>query len=227
MSCEPSYSYRPSFVPSGQDCVAPTYTRKRARLTVAGVESATTPAPVEGGAASTTVGVSFLFFRSKQQTKDADQISVEITTTTPRQLQVYVEDVLVRTYEIPPPPGSIAAVRQQLDDDPDNLWLEMPPLGVDIYDTRPIEEDGDGITTATLEPFARQNLSGGDGAPTSADGISSIRTGPSRTIFVVSSQEDYTGADALPPTSERIQQWNGSAWIPYSNLVPGECPSEA
>lgn len=222
MSCEPSYSYRPTFEASSQECEAPTYTRRRARVIIPGVES--TAAPVEGAPA--TVGVSSLFFRSKQQTKDADDIGVEITSTTPRKLRVSVNGEMVLEYVIPPPPGSIEALRQMIDADVENIWIEMPPHGVDVHDSRTIEEDGDGISVATLVPFALVNLAGGDGAPTSAEGINAIRTGPVRTIFVVVSQEDFTGANSLPPTSERIQQWNGTMWIPYSNIVPGECPSE-
>lgn len=102
----------------------------------------------------------------------------------------------------------------------------MPTLGLDIYDTRSAEADGDGVLTPGLQPFVRTPLTGGVGAPSDASTLASIRTGPTRSIYIVRSIEDNTGTDVFPPASQRIQQWNGAMWISYCNNVQGSCPGE-
>lgn len=133
-----------------------------------------------------------------------------------------VKTYLVNTYTI----GAIAALRTLIQTTDPNPYVEMPAVAFDIYDTRTVEPDGDGVLESGLGPFARVALTGGEGAPEDDSTLATIRTGPTRTIFIVRSREDDNGSDITPGASERIQRWNGTAWISYCNSVQGSCPSE-
>ena len=104
-------------------------------------------------------------------------------------------------------------------------YIEMPPLNFDVYDNRAQEDDTlldftpGGVTT-----FARTHMRGGTGAPTDAVSLSGIRTGPERSIIILATTEDIEGNDVTPPWNRRVQQWTGSMWATYSNLVPNACP---
>lgn len=206
-NCSPQYSYRPTnFTASEVACAAPLYAEHRSRLTA-------------GNA----------FFRSKNQGPEENLISVECLAVPAPTFNVYVNGVLVRTYIVILGYGGIADLRSQLNADPNQstLPIEMPIINYDVYDTRiPPEEFTDGLTTIGLDPFPLTYLSGGSGGPTTDAGLSSIRTGPDRTLFILATTEDLTGADITPPASSRVRQWNGTAWISYCNLIQGQCPLE-
>jgi hypothetical protein len=210
MSCYPSYLYVPAFVESNVSCVAPQYSTHRSRLLVPG-----------NGVTSTD-----LFFRSKNQNAEANLIELELVNFPVNEFRVYYNAVLVKTYTVFFGTGAIADLRNQIQTTDPNPYMEMPALGVDIYDIRTIEDDGDGVLLPGLQPFVRSFMTGGVGAPTDASGLASIRTGPTRTIYIVRSREDTNGADITPAASQRIQQWNGAMWISYCNNVPGACPGE-
>lgn len=209
MSCYPSYAgaYTPAFVASGTPCTAPQYELHRSRLAIA---------------ASATADP--LFFRSKDQNFEANDIELQLTAG--GQFRIYYNGTLVKTYSIAYGIGAVAALRTLIQTTDPNIYIEMPAVGLDIYDTRSSETDGDGVTTPGLQPFARQFMTGGEGAPSDSSVLASIRTGPTRTVFIVRSKENNTGADIQPPASEKIQQWNGAAWISYCNNVTGSCPGE-
>lgn len=210
MSCQPSYAYRPDFTPSATDCVAPVYARRRSRVSIEGSESVTP-----------------LFFRSKAQAFDANALEVELVGAPTNLFRVYSRGVVVSTYPVTFQAGAISTLRAMITSDLDSL-IEMPEVGIDIFDLRTTEEDGAGGAALTpgLAPFVRIALTGGEGAPEDATVIATIRTGPQRTIYVISSEEDIDGTEVVPPASRRIQQWNGFSWISYCNNVPGQCPGE-
>lgn len=205
MSCSPSYPYAPNFTPSNVSCAAPVYETHRSRLTTPGSSQA-----------------SALFFRSRRQANDTNEIEIEIAPTT---MMVYSGGTLVSSYPVTMGTGGIAALRAAVTSDSSAI-IEMPDVGVDIYDLRGIESDGDGILEPGLSPVARSSLTGGAGAPEDAVGLANIRTGPQRTMYIVRSIEDFDGSDVFPPPSEKIKQWNGEEWISYCNNVPGACPGE-
>lgn len=210
-NCSPSYAYRPSnFVASSVSCYAPYFAEHRSRL-------------VAGNA----------FFRSKSQGPSGNTIAVECVDIPSPTFNIYVNNVLVRSYSVLLIAGGIADLRAQLTNDPipSEVPIEMMALGYDIYDTRTFEDTNeslvDPVTPYTgLATFPHTLLSGGSGGPTTSEGLSTIRTGPERTIFILSSTEDAHGTDIFPPSSRRVQQWNGVEWISYCNLVQGTCPGE-
>ena len=87
-----------------------------------------------------------------------------------------------------------------------------------------IEFDAAGVDALCLSTFPVTNMTGGEGGPTSSAGLSSIRTGPERSVIRISTEEALDGTPVDPPQSRRVQQWNGAAWVEYSNAVPGVCP---
>lgn len=212
MSCYPSYAgtYTPAFVASAVPCVAPQYALHRSRLTVAG-----------NGTTSDS-----LFFRSKNQNFEANLIELELVGAPSNAFNVYYNGVLAKSYAVFFGTGGIANLRSQINNIDPNPYMEMPALGVDIYDLRTIENDGDGITVPGIAPFVRSFMTGGSGAPSDGSSLASIRTGPTRSMYIVRSLEDNTGTDIFPPASLRIQQWNGAMWISYCNNVQGACPGE-
>ncbi len=209
MSCYPSYAgaYTPAFVASSTPCTAPQYQLHRSRLSIPG--NITTDA---------------LFFRSKSQNFEANNIELQLTAG--GQFRIYYNNVLVKTYTVTFGIGAIASLRTKIQTTDPNAYIEMPSVGYDVYDVRSSETDGNGITQPGLQPFPRQAMTGGEGAPSDASVLATIRTGPTRTVFIVRSKEDAAGNDIQPPGSEKIQQWNGFAWISYCNPGGGACPGE-
>lgn len=209
-NCSPSYTYRPvGFVASSTSCYAPYFAEHRSRLTA-------------GNA----------FFRSKNQGPSGNNIALECVNITTPKFNIYVNGVLVRSYDVSLTAGGIADLRSQLNTDPisSEVPIEMTSLNYDIYDTRIYEDTSEdlmqNIPYTGLDPFVLVFLSGGDGGPTTAEGLTAIRTGPERTMFILSLTEDTNGADMFPPASRRVQQWNGTEWISYCNLVQGACPGD-
>ena len=95
-------------------------------------------------------------------------------------------------------------------------YIEMVPRGTDINDS--------GTDTGCLGTLVETFMTGGEGAPADGSTINTIRTGPNRTIIINSTIENYNGSSSTPPTSKKIQQWDGTEWIPYCNNTPGQCP---
>lgn len=206
--CSPSYEYRPTSFTAGDDkCSAPLYAEHRSRLFAGNT-----------------------FFRSKDQGPDENLIAVECVDTPIPVFNVYNDGVLVETYSVSiGTSGSIAALRVAVSANTNSI-IEMKELNVDIYDDREEELDAEDIEnpggTYGLQAFGILNLAGGTGGPTTDAGLAGIRTGPERSVFILSTTEDDTGRDVTPPPTKRVQQWNGEEWISYCNAVPGECPKE-
>lgn len=206
--CAPQYDYRPtSFVAGSTQCVAPIYAEHRSRL-------------FEGGT----------FFRSKEQGPEQNLIEIECLGSPYNVVNIYDNNVLTETYVVTFGAGSIADLRFQVtnrgvfpDTNPPSI-IEMLEVTIDYYDNRTDEPD-DGILGG-LVPFVRVSLIGGEGGPTTDAGLASIRTGPERTMFILSTTEDTDGSPLTPPASKRVKQWNGTSWISYCNLTVGNCPLE-
>lgn len=209
--CAPQYDYRPSNFDAGAgECAAPVFPEQRSRLTAGGC-----------------------FFRSIDQGPDENLISIECIELPSPVVNVYIDNVLIRTYTVTLGYGGIADLRAQVNYDISHppadpgvpIPIEMLPINDDIFDER-ISPEEDDLSMKGLTPFVKQNLSGGSGGPTTCEGLESIRTGPERTIFILSTTEAYDGSPITPPGSKRVQQWNGEEWISYCNLAAGECPLE-
>ena len=216
MSCQPSYGvgsppqYKPNFV-EGPDCEAPQFPEHRSRKEV-------------GDA----------FFRSINQSPSENTISLELTsgggnkTLTVRKYDstkttILDTETFVVTAGVDTPPctvdevGNLRSAVNHATTGSD--YIEMTTLGYDIYDNRSTDD-------SCLTTFAESFMTGGNGGPTDGSSLDAIRTGPERTMIIISSTEDDTGDDVEPPSSKRIQQWDGTQWISYCNDVQGACPLE-
>lgn len=198
MSCTPSYTYRPNFTSGSNKCIAPWFVEHRSRLT-------------EDQA----------FFRTIKQGPETNYVELWLTSSL---LSVYFESVLVETFSASTGAGSIAALRSAVENPiTGSNYIEMPTLGYDIFDPRSSEDDG---PTGGLTPFSRTYMRGGSGPPTTDAGLAGIRTGPERSLIILATTENDQGSPITPPWYSRVQQWNGAAWVTYSNLVAGACPYE-
>lgn len=123
----------------------------------------------------------------------------------------------------------IAQLRASISNNPSSV-IEMPVLNYDVYDTRTVENDNvsDGTLPAGgLVAFSKTHLTGGSGGPTTGDLLDQIHTGPDRSIIIIETTENDDGStNTNVPESRKVQQWNGSKWIEYSNKIPGACPLE-
>ena len=168
------------------------------------------------------------YFRSVGQGQDKNDISLEITlgaadaTLTVRILGVFQESFTVgQTAVLGVCTGGITALRSAVNGG--SSIIEMPARGTDIFDSG-TDDPGN-----CLSAFADTNMSGGDGAPANATQafLDTIFTGTElggRSMIAVRSTEDANGNPVDPPASRRVQQWDGTQWIQYTNSIPGQCP---
>ena len=213
MSCAPSYTYRPTFTPSSTDCVLAVYNKHRARAFAGGT-----------------------YFRSIEQSSNWNDIAIKVEIVDGKHvLTITHPDFTTETFSITQVPNIVdplqpcvpgiaelrALVNRPITNDPltsGSRLIEMPERGDDI------EFDPAGEDALCLSTFPTTHLTGGESGPTSSAGLSSLRTGPERSIIAIATKEAMDGTPITPPRSERLQQWNGTAWIEYSNTVPGACP---
>jgi len=173
------------------------------------------------------------YFRSIDQGISENDISLEVTvvldtgmtydvTLTVSILGTPTEVLAVtQTEPVLPGPctGGISALRAEVN--ANSSIIEMYPRGSDFFDPGGADA-ADNCVTA----FADTSMSGGDGPPSNATQpfLDSIFTGNQRTIVMIDTYEDDTGFPSDPPTSIRIQQYDGTDFITYSNLIQGNCP---
>jgi hypothetical protein len=155
-----------------------------------------------------------MFFRSIHQGFEANQIELEIITT----LKIYYTGVHVETFPVTLGPGGIALLRSAVNAGSDYIRMFAPLF--DIFDPRGTEDD----TIIGATAFARTHMRGGSGPPTDDAGLNAIRTGPERAIIILATTEDDDGSPLTPPWTRRVQQWTGSDWVTFANLVPRACP---
>ena len=221
MSCQPSYTYRPTDRPAPSISNALVYIEHRSRLFASGT-----------------------FFRSIEQGTEQNDISVETIVTqisAPNDyevtLNVYVLGILQETFITPqvviPMPlpavcsGGISAMRAAVN--AGSSIIEMPVRGFDIFDRIPPGLSGlpnaDPIDNCVTE-FGPINLAGGDGPPSGANQpfLDSLFTGTERSIIIIATTERADGFSVDPSVFRRVQQWNGTQWIQYANTTQGACP---
>lgn len=154
------------------------------------------------------------FFRSIEQGPDTNLIEAEFLGGV---FKVYYNGIMVESHNVVAGIGSFSTLRSAL---ASSAWIQMPAWSYDVYDTRLAEDN----VLGGMSYFVKSPFIGGSGGPTSALGLAAIRTGPSRTIFVLSTTESADGSSIDPPANRKVQQWDGVQWITYSNLVSGSCP---
>lgn len=205
MTCSPTYSYRPEFTPGDQKCDTPLYQELRARsgLIKDHTHTPTDPTDVQG-----------LFVRSRNVGYENNDVTIEETGT---QFLVRFQSTIVETYNLASY-TTTDKLRHALD--VANSIVEMPPLHIDIYDIERTTE------STTHFSFDEQHLQGGAGGPTNNVTLASVRTGPERSIIMITTTEDYEGNPVTTPLDRRTRQWNGFRWVTYSNTIPNACPFE-
>lgn len=231
MSCEPSYTYRPTDRPEPSISSADVYTEHRSRLFASGT-----------------------FFRSIEQGVSENAISLETIVTEISlpydfevTLNVYVLGVLQETFVVPQiivpqtppdPPvctGGISALRAAVNDGiTGSTIIEMPARGFDVYDQTPpypIPPAGGGLPNADpanncVTEFGPTNLTGGDGPPSTSNQpyLDSLFTGTQRSVIIIATTERADGFSVDPSVLRRVQQWDGAQWIQYANIAQGSCP---
>jgi len=209
LDCRPPYGkgsppqYVPVFIASSTPCIAPGYEEHRSRLFAGGT-----------------------FFRSNLLLGSpgtevlgtiCNDISLEITRVFVSggdydyTLTVKYQSTIVETYgtyrqDIFNCGGTIDQLRADVN--ASSEYITMPDRDSDFEDTGGLDAD-------CLSIFGESSMAGGSGGPTDGSTINSIRTGPERTIIVISTTEDANGAPKEPPTARKVQQWDGFDWITY------------
>jgi len=203
MSCQPPYDYVPSVAPA-KNAHTPTFPEHRSRAFTGGT-----------------------YFRSIEQGPRWNRISLEITDNiggnpNDYQLTVRYDGVVVETYFITQiinmMDGTGDGIGKLRTATASSLYIEMYPRGSDVaFDN--LGTDGIKLTT-----FSETYMSGGNGAPEDGSNIASINTGQERTMITIVTTEDDDGTSINTPPQRRVQQWNGTVWVGYQNLVQGACP---
>lgn len=205
LDCSPQYSYRPAVTTSGQQ-TAPFFDEKRARLLTSGT-----------------------FFRSKNAGAATNEIEIEIVIAGDVILNVY-KDGLQETFGpvtldiggSPCSPISAPALRV-LVNGISNL-IEMPTVDQGGVTVAAVPYFDSGIDETCIFAIMPTQLSGGDGPPSDDASLTTVHTGPDRTMVILSQTEIINNEHTDPgllvdPTSERVRQWNGMDWVDY---VPNE-----
>ena len=212
MSCQPSYDYRPTDRPAPSISSALVYTEHRSRLFAGGT-----------------------FFRSIEQGTSENNTSLEaIIANDEITFNVYILGVLQETFNVPqvlvipiPPAlphctGGINALRAAINDGvTGSNIIEMPARGFDVFDIGGMDPESN-----CLSAFGPINLAGGSGPPSTANQpfLDALNTGTERSIIMIDTTENVTGKSVDPSILRRIQQWDGTQWIQYANIVQGSCP---
>lgn len=212
LDCSPCYEGRPDYDPTGGTAILPIYNARRSRLFAAGT-----------------------FFRSRLNIAgDPDfqgsicndiaiQVTIVLTTVT---LNVYFQNELVETFVTSQPLNcgetvgggegggtligtpAFTSLRSQLA--ANSKYVIMPARGSDEQD--PDVGEFPPSDDTCISETAITNLSGAAGPPTS--NLSSIRTGPDRTLAFILTEENSNGKVF---EARVLQQWDYDAeqWIPY------------
>lgn len=206
LDCSPCYEGTPNIVP-GAPSALPIEALARSRLFTGGT-----------------------FFRSKLAvTGDSDfqgticnSIALAVVQAgTAFDLIVYFEDIEVERYSTTqdatcPTLGGGVAIPDLRSQTASSTYISMPVRGTD-------EQDPGGIDDLCLTFFAKVNMLGGAGP--SENDLTSIRTGPERSIAYISSKENSSGK---PVNAKSLIQWNYDTlqWVSY--VLDADCaiPSE-
>lgn len=186
------------------------------------------------------------FFRSKNAGSTSNLIEVEYVSSGGVLLNVYDNGILVESFgpvpgpevSVPnptPPPATTCtptvnpAMRALVNGN--SNYIQMPTLD---YGGEPANASPIAIFNSSNPPddpvtpgddcsffFGPTFLSGGSGPPTDSSTLATIRTGPERSMVIVTLTEiinDDASDDGRlfdPPPPEKVRQYDGTDWIPY------------
>ena len=224
-NCLPPYAYRPEFIASNVACQADVYEETRARC---------------------PVGLGGTFFRTKNTGEEQNLISIELIYDSVPEIWTLIvrnDGVEVEAFGGASPATVVGDQTPDMSGNctPADLIPTLRSLvnGVSEYIEMPTDDYGAGYTQIfdhddaligddkCLSPFPETFFFGGTGAPAGAPSTTGSpietlpRTGPERTIYIVTRTEIVTNTPADDgrkydtPLATKRQQWNGSAWIPY------------
>ena len=207
----PPYGFRPEFVPSRTNpSVANVTAEARSRLTAGDT-----------------------FFRSIDQGEDRNDISLELGVSGPAvgsqivALDVRFDGSLIETINVSQTvnasgdctAGGVGDLRTAVN--ASSTLVEMPARGFDIND------GGADASSGCVSAFGDTSMTGATGPSADPAFIEAIRTGAERALVIISTREDSTGFPATPSQGDKVLQFDGTDFIPYSNLVPGQCPKNS
>ena len=203
---KPPYGFRPNFVPS------------RTNPSAATVSPVARSRRFSGGT----------YFRSIDQGGDRNDISLEaVVSGSTVDLNVRFDGSLLETISVAQTVnasgdcigGGISSLRIAVN--ASSILVEMPARGTDINDS------GADASSNCVSAFGDTSMTGATGPSADPAFIESIRTGPERALVIVSTEENSVGFPVAPTAAEKVLQFDGTDFIPYSNLVPGQCPKNS
>ena len=232
LNCLPTYTYVPTFVASNVTCAMDTYHELRGRVLDGTVGTGGTFFRTKNGGTEQNLLSIELIYNSIDDlwtltVRESGNIVEIIGPGSPPILTGQGDDV-----ENVCTPNLIPDLRDLVNST--SNYIEMPSIdygGVaEAAGSSPIFDSS--IDDADcLSAFSEISFTDAMGEPTDAPSIvgnppeTSPRTGPSRTVIVIVLSEiennDPTdkGWSVDIPTTEKVRQWDGTAWISY---VPGE-----
>ncbi len=226
MSGAPSYTYRPTFTASSQDCIMPKCNETRARLFAGGTFFR-----------SIIAGTSenFIYLGITNPVNNTFVLKVErrdVVTGTVIETETYSVDESVMV-GIPPAPDqstAIPALRNLVNTN--SLMIRMMPRAIDatglVVTPPPDMYDSTG-DDSTISIFSSIPLQGAQGAPSPPP--PTLRTGPERALYYVESSEyhsplypgdiSFDNSDGHLSAVYKTIEWNGDlqSWIHYNAFV--------
>ena len=202
----PPYGFRPNFVPSRTNPSAATISPvSRSRLFAGGT-----------------------YFRSIDQGGDRNGISLEaVVSGSGVDLNVRFDGSLIETISVAQTVnasgncigGGISSLRTAVN--ASSTLVEMPARGTDINDS------GTDASSNCVSAFGDTSMAGATGPSADPAFIAAIRTGAERALVIISTEENSVGFPTAPSAAEKVLQFDGTDFIPYSNLIPGQCPQNS
>jgi len=210
MSCQPPYDYRPIAAPVAF-CSAPVFIEHRSRLFTGGSYFRS----IEQGPLLNNISIQSSYIGSDVFRLTVRYYAVLSEAATDTETYDFIQTSAGSPLECDV--GGIDTLRFLVNRD--SQYIEMYTRGADT------EFDIEGEDSICLDTFTETFMSGGSGGPQDGSIIANINTGPERTIIIINSTERADGTPTDPPVERKIQQWDGSEWVTYQNLVPGACPA--
>lgn len=230
LNCLPIYTYVPTFVASGVACAMDTYQELRGRVPID--TGGTFFRTKNGGTEQNLLSIELIYNSIDDLwtliVRESGNIVEIIGPGSPPILTGQGADV-----ENVCTPNLITDLRNLVNST--SNYIEMPTIdyggAAAASGSSPIFDSSAGDDAGCLSAFAEISFTDADGEPADGPTIvgnppeTSPRTGPSRTVIVIvlseivlnTSVDDGKSQDI--PTTEKVRQWDGTAWVSY---VPGE-----
>ena len=222
LDCTPCYEGRPDYDPAGGTAVLPQETLSRSRLNIGG----------------TFFRSNLLINGNELQGPECNQIALEVLfinqtedfpITRTHDLIVYYQNTEVERYPVSEElvvggegggwTGGWSTIRATVNST--SQYISMPGRGSDAQDP---DVGGFPPSDGDVSDASKTNMGGGSGPNT--NNLSSIRTGPQRTIVFISEKEDGNGNPFEPGAGNNLIEYNydTNIWQPY--VIDADCRPE-